>query len=469
MVTTTSGMPIPRPPGHILLGNLLTIDQSSPLQEMMRLARELGPIYSLDMMGKAVVVVSGYSLVDELCDERRFDKAVRGALRRIRRFTGNGLFTADTHDPAWTKARRIILPALSHRAIETYHGMMSDIADQLVLKWKRLNSDDQVDVVRDMTAFTLDSIGLCGFGYRFNSFYRQDNHPFVEAMIRALANIKTVRGLPFENVIYRRRERQLNLDVAFMNEMVDRLVRERRADTTSKVPRNDLLDHMLAGADKTTGQKLDDLNIRYQINTFLIAGHETTSGLLSFAMYFLLKNPEVLTQAYEEVDRILGADTTTIPTFSQVRQLSFISQILKEALRLWPPAPVFAVYPYEDTVIGGRYYLRKGTFIYVLIPMLHRDPTVWGSSAETFRPEHFTTEAERARPENAYKPFGNGRRACVGREFALHEAALVLGMILQRFMLFDHLNYELKIKETLTLKPDQFWIKVRPRKPSKSQ
>jgi cytochrome P450 / NADPH-cytochrome P450 reductase len=468
MTTTTSGAPIPRPSGHMLIGNLLTIDQSAPLQEMMRLARALGPIYSLDMMGKAVVIVSNYSLVDELCDERRFDKAVRGALGRIRRFTGNGLFTADTHDPAWIKARRILLPALSHRAIETYHGMIADIADQLVVKWERLNSDDQVDVVRDMTAFTLDSIGLCGFGYRFNSFYRRDNHPFVDAMIRALGNIKNVRGLPFENLINRTRERQLNLDLAFMNEMVDRLVRQRRADVTNGVPRNDLLDHMIDGVDKTTGQKLDDLNIRYQINTFLIAGHETTSGLLSFAIYFLLKNPVVLTQAYEEVDRILGADTSTIPTFSEVRQLSFISQILKETLRLWPTAPVFAVYPYEDTVIGGQYSLRKGTFIMVLLPMLHRDPTIWGSSAETFRPENFTSEAERARPENAYKPFGNGRRACIGREFALHEAALVLGMILQRFTLIDHLNYELKINETLTLKPDQFWIKVRPRRPAKS-
>jgi cytochrome P450/NADPH-cytochrome P450 reductase len=453
--------PIPHPPRKFLIGNLLSIDQARPLQEMMRLAHEYGPIYQLDMMGKPVVVISSYSLVDEICDEKRFDKAVRGALRRIRRFTGNGLFTADTSDPNWAKARRILLPALSHRAIENYHWMMLDIANQLILKWERLNADDEIDVVRDMTALTLDAIGLCGFGYRFNSFYRQDNHPFVDAMVRALENIKKVRGIPLENLIYGVRERQLKFDVSFMNDMVDRLVHQRREDPSGDGPKKDLLDHMLSGIDRSTGDRLDDVNIRYQINTFLIAGHETTSGLLSFTIYFLLKNPEILMKAYDEVDRVLGSESPAKPTFSQVKKLTYISQILKETLRLWPTAPVFAVYPYEDTVIGGKYKLVKNTFVTVLTPMLHRDQSIWAPNPETFNPDNFSSEEERSRPENAFKPFGNGRRACIGREFSLHEATLALGMILQRFTLIDHTRYTLQIKETLTLKPDKFRIKVR--------
>ena len=116
---------------------------------------------------------------------------------------------------------------------------------------------------------------------------------------------------------------------------------------------------MLGGVDKQTGTQLDDLNIRYQINTFLIAGHETTSGLLSYALYALLKNPDVLAKARAEVDRVFPADSEAAPSYAQVTQLSYISQVLKESLRLWPPAPAVGLYPLKDEVIGG-YRIAKG-------------------------------------------------------------------------------------------------------------
>jgi len=106
-----------------------------------------------------------------------------------------------------------------------------------------------------------------------------------------------------------------------------------------------MLGAMMTGVDRATGEQLDDVNIRYQINTFLIAGHETTSGLLSCAIYALLKHPEVLRKAYEEVDRVLGPDLAVKPTYQQVTRLSYITQILKEALRLWPPAPAYGISP----------------------------------------------------------------------------------------------------------------------------
>src|SRR5215211_3849365 len=220
---------------------------------------------------------------------------------------------------------------------------------------------------------------------------------------------------------------------------------------------------MLTGVDKETGEKLDDVNIRYQIITFLVAGHETTSGLLSFALYLLLNNPEVLARAYEEVDRVLGDDLSTPPTNAQVNHLRYVSQILKESLRLWPTAPAFSRHPYEPAVLGGKYQIDKQIRLMVLTPMLHRDPKIWGDDVETFDPERFSQEAELNRPANAYKPFGTGQRACIGRQFAMLEATLVLGMILQRFELIDHTNYELKIRQTLTIKPADFRIKVRAR------
>jgi len=463
MATTNRLSPIPQPPAKPVVGNMLLLDSTAPVQNLARLARELGPIFWLDMMGAPIVIVSGHDLVEELSDEKRFDKAVRGPLRRVRAVAGDGLFTADTSEPNWSKAHNILLQPFGNRAMQSYHPSMVDIADQLVKKWQRLNGDEEIDVVHDMTALTLDTIGLCGFDYRFNSFYRRDYHPFVESLVRSLETIMMIRGLPMENLWMQKRRRNLARDVAFMNKMVDEIVAERRKNAAAAEDKKDMLGAMMTGIDRLTGEQLDDVNIRYQINTFLIAGHETTSGLLSCTLYALLKHPDILKKAYAEVDRVLGPDLDARPTYQQVTQLTYITQILKEALRLWPPAPAYGIAPLQDETIGGKYRLKKNTFITVLVLALHRDPSVWGPNPDAFDPENFSREAEAARPINAWKPFGNGQRACIGRGFAMHEAALAIGMILQRFKLIDVNRYQMVLKETLTIKPDGFRIKVRPR------
>jgi cytochrome P450 / NADPH-cytochrome P450 reductase len=456
--------PIPQPPTKPVVGNMLSLDSSAPVQNLTRLAKELGPIFWLDMMGAPIVIVSGHDLVEELSDEKRFDKAVRGPLRRVRAVAGDGLFTADTSEPNWSKAHNILLQPFGNRAMQSYHPSMVDIAEQLVHKWERLNADDEIDVVHDMTALTLDTIGLCGFDYRFNSFYRRDYHPFVESLVRSLETIMMIRGLPLENLWMQKRRSDLAADVAFMNKMVDAIVAERRRNAEAAQDKKDMLGAMMTGVDRSTGEQLDDVNIRYQINTFLIAGHETTSGLLSYTLYALLKHPDILKKAYEEVDRVLGPDVNAKPTYQQVTGLTYITQILKEALRLWPPAPAYGISPLKDeTIGGGQYRLKKGTFITILVTALHRDASVWGPNPDTFDPENFSREAEAKRPVNAWKPFGNGQRACIGRGFAMHEAALAIGMILQRFKLIDINRYQLVLKETLTIKPEGFKIKVRPR------
>jgi cytochrome P450/NADPH-cytochrome P450 reductase len=463
MASSNRLSPIPHPPTKPVVGNMLSLDSTAPVQNLARLAKELGPIFWLDMMGAPIVIVSGHDLVDELSDEKRFDKAVRGPLRRVRSVAGDGLFTADTNEPNWGKAHNILMQPFGNRAMQSYHPSMVDIAEQLVKKWERLNGDEEIDVVHDMTALTLDTIGLCGFDYRFNSFYRRDYHPFVESLVRSLETIMMIRGLPLENLWMQKRRRDLAGDIEFMNKMVDEIVAERRKNAAGSEDKKDMLGAMMTGVDRATGEQLDDVNIRYQINTFLIAGHETTSGLLSASIYALLKHPDVLKKAYEEVDRVLGPDLEAKPTYQQVTQLTYITQILKEALRLWPPAPAYGISPLADETIGGKYKLKKNTFVTVLVLALHRDPSVWGPNPDAFDPENFSREAEAARPINAWKPFGNGQRACIGRGFAMHESALALGMILQRFRLIDVNRYQMVLKETLTIKPDGFKIKVRPR------
>jgi cytochrome P450/NADPH-cytochrome P450 reductase len=459
MATQTALVPIPQPPGKPLIGNALTVDASRQIQSLMELAEEFGPIFQLDIMGSPIVIISSAELVAEVCDEKRFDKSVRGPLKRLRLIGGDGLFTGDTDDPNWSKAHNILLPSFSQKAMGSYLPMMTDIASQLALKWERMNSDDVIDVPKDMIRLTLDTIGVCGFGYRFNSFYREDFHPFIAALTRTLETTQTMRGIPGEKMFKGDAIKQLHRDANYMNNLVDEIIRERQRGGSDGP--EDLLDFMLSGRDAVTGERLSDENIRYQINTFLIAGHETTSGLLSFTLYYLLKNKDVLDRAYAEVDAVLGRNIDQTPTLSQIGQLPYIRAILLEALRLWPTAPAFGLAPFEDEVLGGKYAIPKGTFTTVLIPSLHRDKAVWGDNPDQFNPDNFSAEAEATRDPAAYKPFGNGQRACIGRQFAIQESILVLGMLLQRFELFDPTNYDLDIKETLSIKPDEFFIKAR--------
>ncbi|WP_147296298.1 cytochrome P450, partial [Halobacillus trueperi] len=434
---------LPQPKSYGPLGNLPGIDKEKPVQSFMKHARELGPIYQLQFPGRVSTFISNARFAAEICDETRFDKKVGPALQKVRAFGGDGLFTSGTEEPNWKKAHNILLPSFSQQAMKGYHEKMIDLASQLIQKWARLNPNEEVDVPDDMTRLTLDTIGLCGFNYRFNSFYREDSHPFIEKMVRALdESMSQTQRLGIQDKLMVRSKRQFKEDIDYMFNLVDQLIEERKQ--AGDQGEDDLLGHMLKGKDPETGEALDDENIRFQIITFLIAGHETTSGLLSFAMYYLLKHPDKLQKAYEEVDEVLGDDT---PSYKQVKQLKYVRMILNEALRLWPTAPAFSVYAKEDTTLDGEYEVEKGDTFTLLIPELHRDTTVWGDNAEEFNPERFENPA--SIPHHAYKPFGNGQRACIGQQFALHEATLVLGMVLQHFDLEDHTDYELDVKETL--------------------
>ncbi|MFD2700321.1 bifunctional cytochrome P450/NADPH--P450 reductase [Paenibacillus shunpengii] len=447
---------IPRPKTYGPLGNLPLLDVHAPVQSLVKIAYEQGPIFQIQYPGRNEIYISGHEYVKDACDEKRFDKRIWAPLRNVRPFAGDGLFTSATDEPNWKKAHNILLSSFSQRAMQGYHSKMLDIAVQLIQKWARLNPDETVDIPADMTRLTLDTIGLCGFDYRFNSFYREDYHPFIDRMVRALdEGMSQLHRLGIQDLFMVQKKKQFNEDIQGMFELVDDLIRERKAHGGNA---GDLLSHMLEGTDPETGESLDLENIRYQMITFLIAGHETTSGLLCFAIYYLLKHPDKLKKAREEVDRIFK---DSLPTYNQVRDLKYIRMVLNEALRLWPTAPAFSLYAKEDTEIGGKYPLKKGDSVTVLIPKLHRDERVWGVDVDKFIPERFEDPSKV--PHDAYKPFGNGQRACIGQQFAMQEATLVLGMVLKHFDLFDYADYQLKVKETLTLKPEDFRVKLRSR------
>ncbi|MEV6994787.1 cytochrome P450 [Streptomyces sp. NPDC093228] len=452
--------PIRSPRGIPLLGHTPQIPDTNPVEYFNELSKRFPEgIYGMDIAGIEQVFVYDPDLVAEVCDETRFFKQIeKTPLSHVRDYTGAGLFTAHQHEEEWAMAHRILLPAFSQRAMKTYFGQMLEIAQNLVGKWES-REGQSVAITDDYTRLTLDTIALSGFGYRFQSFDKEELHPFLNALLEALIeSMRRSQELPMMTKLRKADDRKYRENIQLMRDLVESVIKERREGKGTG--EEDLLGLMLEATDPETGKLLADDNVRDQVVTFLIAGHETTSGLLSFATYSLMRNPHVLAQAYAEVDRLMPGGT--VPDYDTIMQLDVIPRILEETLRLWAPIPLIAKAPIDDTVIGDGYELKKGTRANILMGALHSHSKAWE------RPEEF--DIDRWLPENraeqhphAYKPFGNGVRACIGRQFALTEARLALALVLQKFRFSDTTDYKMDVREALTRKPGDFQLVVRKR------
>lgn len=454
-LSSTASLALPHPRRRLpLLGDVLGVNPSTPAQDSMRMAADLGPIFERKVLGRRFVIVSGPDLVAELGDESRFRKHLSPAVAALRGIGGDGLFTAYSTEPNWARAHHLLAPAFTQPAMRGYHDTMVDVASELTGRWDR-SAGGPVDVSADMTRLTLETIGRTGFSYSFDSFDRDRPHPFVASMVRALTDAQ-LRVSPLTVLTGPRRRRSRDADAAHLATVVDAVIRSRRESAAADAP-DDLLELMLRAQRERDPDRLDDVAIRHQVITFLVAGHETTSGALSFALYYLSQHPEARTRARAEVDQVWGPDPDVRPTYEQVAKLRYVRRVLDESLRLWPTAPAYAREAIADTTLRCGHRMAAGDWVLVLIPALHRHP-VWGADAAAFDPDRFAPDRMRGRPAHAYKPFGTGERACIGRQFAVHEAMLVLGILLRRYDLAADPGYRLRVQERLTVMPSGFTV-----------
>ncbi|KAG8629490.1 hypothetical protein KVT40_003355 [Elsinoe batatas] len=453
--------PIPAPRGLPLIGNIFSIDPEYPIGSLSNLADIHGPILKLTVFGTERLIVNSHSLFEELCDEKRFQKAVSGPLEQIRNGVRDGLFTAYPGEHNWEVAHRTLMPAFGPLPIRTMFTEMHDVASQLVMKWARFGPHHDIDVTSDFTRLTLDTIALCAMGTRFNSFYHEEMHPFVDAMVGLLVESGNRARRPgIADRFLRANRQRYDRDIALLQKTAMDLIEDRRKNPTDKP---DLLNAMLKGRDPKTGEGLTTDSIVNNMITFLIAGHETTSGLLSFLFVELLQTPDAYRRAQKEVDQMVGTAPVTVDHMSK---LPYLTACLREALRLHPTAPVFTVSAKEDEVIGGEYMIKKGQPALCFLPKIQTDPEVYGDDANKFRPDRMMEENFAKLPPNAWKPFGNGMRGCIGRPFAWQEALLTVALLLQTFDFTpSDPNYQLKIQSTLTIKPKDFHMRAAMRRP----
>ncbi len=452
---------IPHPPKRIpILGDIIGIDRAKPNQKTLLMHERLGPIYRRTIMGTHLTFASGADVVADLNDETRFRKHVGRPLQQLRSLGGDGLFTAfnDTH--AWTSAHNVLMPGFTKDAMRGYHDTMATTIAELVKHWDE-RPGQRLDVSAEMSKLTLEVIGRCGFGRSFGSFSRDAVDPFVTAMLRALDySQRSSIPIPILGALLGRAEAKQNAaDIAYLHSVVDEVIAARTGNPGAHA---DLLDLMLTNPDPETGQQLDLENVRDQVITFLIAGHETSSNALSFALHLLATHPDIAARARAEIDAMWPDASAPSLSFDQVPKLRYIRRVIDETLRLWPSAPGYFREAIADTTVAGGYGFKAGDWAFVLLLRLHRDP-VWGPDPERFDPDRFLPENIKARPGHVYRPFGTGIRSCIGRQFALHEMVLALATIVHQYDLVADPDYTLEVDELLTLRPAGFTLEFRRR------
>lgn len=452
---------IPHLPRLPIIGNLHQIAGKNILGRLNAAIGGFYPITELKVFDRRVVCITSVDLAKEVMDETRFDKYIDLPFEYLRRAAGDGLFTAWTEEPNWKKAHNILLPGFAHKAIEGYIPIMQKTIDQLIDKWTK-QQGSFFDVAEDMTKLTFETIGLCGFDYSFDSFTATTQHPFIEAMLFTFNEaILLARTPPMLHPLRITRNRKAKNYINYMNNLLDDIIQKRRAEPELHKDKIDFLQLMLHSTDKETGEMLSDENIRYQIVTFLVAGHETTGSTLAFAIYNLLKYPEYLAEAYREVDAVLGTDKNRPISQHDFRELKFLRQVLFETLRLYPPLIGLARYSPIDTTIGEENYpIKANQSVFLLTYFMHRDKKHWGDKPKEFNPAHFSPEAVASRDRDAFKAFGHGQRVCIGQHFAMLEATLALAKILQNFNLRLKDGYELQFLESPAMKPKDLQVQI---------
>jgi cytochrome P450/NADPH-cytochrome P450 reductase len=455
------------PKAYPLVGNLPELATKGGLASALsRLTREYGDFVRLTgPMGQVFINSDADVVQDMLNRPQDFPKMVSLSgtpLRKLRQETpaGTGLFTSDDTDEMWHVAHRILLPALGLGALKQYYPRMLEVADDLLRHLERLGPTEPCLITDLMTRMTFEAISYTGFNTRWGCIDSPQQPPFVQAMVDALSasmeSFTSILPAFFHPSVQKKRDRANTV----LLESVDRIIRERRAalERGEAVP-NDILQAMLTTRDKVTGQRLPDDNIRAQLITFLIAGHETTSGMLSYALHAVSTTPEVERKLIAEADAVLGRDYSYRPSFADIEKLDYTLRVLKEALRLQPTAPAFGRVCVRDTVVAGKYAIAKGSSIVTYLPALHRNPRFWGSDSEKFEPDRFLPEAVAARHPDAYHPFGIGMRSCIGFQFALIEAKMVMARLYQRLVpRLAKADYKLEHIQTLTVKPKDLYM-----------
>ncbi|XP_019237184.1 PREDICTED: cytochrome P450 97B2, chloroplastic [Nicotiana attenuata] len=434
-----------------------------------------GSVYKLAFGPKAFVVVSDPIVARYILRENAFsyDKGVLAEI--LEPIMGKGLIPADLD--TWKQRRRVIAPGFHSSYLEAMARLFTDCADRTVLKFDKLLEQEEsrggkaieLDLEAEFSNLALDIIGLGVFNYDFGSITKES--PVIQAVYGTLfeAEHRSTFYIPYWKIPLARwlvpRQRKFQNDLKVINDCLDGLIQNaketREEADVEKLQQRDYLNlkdaSLLRFLVDMRGVDVDDRQLRDDLMTMLIAGHETTAAVLTWAVFLLAQHPVKMKKAQSEIDAVLGQGRTT---FESLKKLEYLRLIVVESLRLYPQPPLLIRRSLKsDKLPGGYngdkdgYEIPAGTDVFLSVYNLHRSPYFWDKPDE-FEPERFLVPKESSIEgwagfdpsrspgalypneiisDFAFLPFGGGPRKCVGDQFALMESTIALAMLLQKF------------------------------------
>ncbi|KHF39997.1 cytochrome P450 [Halalkalibacter okhensis] len=386
-----------------------------------------------------VYVVSNPHLIKEILVTKQKSFIKSHDLRVLRDVVGEGLLTSekDVH----LRQRRLIQPSFQHSHITNYATDMIETTQKYLEKWQ---DGHQYLMTDEMMNITLGIISKTMFSMDFDEGVKKIGKPIETYMKLA---VKRMRSLaPFPLWVPTQRNREYKHSIESLNKVIYSIIDKRKQDQDVY---HDLLGVLLNAKDEKDGLGMSDEQLKDELMTIFLAGHETTANALSWTLYLLSQNSEVEQRLHEEVERVIGNSPIEPKHY---RDLQYTQNVIWESLRLYPPAYVIGREVDQDVDIGG-YSLKKGDMILMSQYAIHRKEDYF-EQPNAFIPERFENNFIRSIPTYAYFPFGGGPRVCIGNHFAIMEAVLVLACIAQRFrwkLAPDH--HVIKPQPLITLRP----------------
>lgn len=396
------------------------------------------------MFKRRSIQINDADLASQIMEESdTYSKRIKGAMKLVKEIGKQGLFTTDTNDPDWASAHRILIPAFSYANMKQYVPILSAEVEKMLKCFDQMEQENSEFLLEEwMTRMAFSAIAAAGFGYDLKMLDSPKStlNPFINAMNSALGIVITkYQRTDIQNYLDSKTSKEFNDDRELMYKILFTVLAERKEKMAKgeDVPK-DMLNYMLTNADPETGTKMSDDIVRDQIITFLVAGHETTSILMTWTLWELSLHPEIEVRVYEEAVRCLGEND--IPDFDQVGKLTYLGQVLKEVLRLHSPLRFVGKSCIKNTVFN-QCPLKQGDGVAVNIKSLHLNPKFWGKTPGVFNPDNFSPENAKNRNPYAWLPFSVGARACIGLQFALTEARMVIAAVVKKFRVHPRPGY----------------------------
>lgn len=433
----------PKPPitkGHWIIGSTLEVLRS-PINFIDAWHKKLGDIYEVATVSRPVLVVADPDAIRYVLQEnhRNFHKSYDYEILGLA--LGQGLLTNEGE--SWLRQRRLAQPAFHRQRLASLHNVMAAETQWLIDRWEGLaQSGEVVSLAAEMMQVTMRIVGRALFGSDVGSDSQKIGHHLT--LVNEHLSARAVNPFLAPDKIPTPRNIRFHKSLRYIDDAIYSIIRRRKKEDGA----NDLLGMLMDARDEETGEGMSEKQLRDEVMTLFIAGHETSANALAWTFYELMKAPEVLARLRAEVEAVTGG---AIPEQAQLSQLVWTDQILQEGMRLHPPAYVVGRRNYHPETIGG-FQAKKETNIIIATFVVHRDPR-WWARPNVFDPHHFDADRVKAQPRFTYFPFGGGPRLCIGLHFAMQEMQLLLSTLASRFDLEMMSKEEVVPEPLVTLRP----------------